>query len=175
MRKLIVAQVSVAQVFVALGSNIDPAERMAQAARALKESFHDARFSACYRNPAFGFEGADFINAVVAFSTSLPIASLLQVMREIEARCGRLPAAPKWAPRAMDLDLLLYGDEVGSGAGYTLPRPDLLKRVYMLGPLSALAPDLLYPPSGPTIAQLWAQFPHAADALVATEPDLNAI
>jgi 2-amino-4-hydroxy-6-hydroxymethyldihydropteridine diphosphokinase len=168
-------QVSVAQVFVALGSNIDPAQRVLQAARALKDSFNDARFSACYRNPAFGFEGADFINAVTGFSTSLPIPSLLQLMRQIEAHCGRLPAAPKWAPRAMDLDLLLYGDEVGSGAGYTLPRPDLLKRVYMLGPLAQLAPDLVYPPSGPTIAELWARFPHAADALVAIEPDLNAV
>ncbi|HWW21156.1 MAG TPA: 2-amino-4-hydroxy-6-hydroxymethyldihydropteridine diphosphokinase, partial [Steroidobacteraceae bacterium] len=92
----------------------------------------------------------------------------------IEARCGRTPAAPKWAPRAMDLDLLLYGELIGRGPGYTLPRPDLLKRAYMLGPLAQLAPDLRYPPSGATIGQLWAQFPQAEGALTALELDLNA-
>jgi 2-amino-4-hydroxy-6-hydroxymethyldihydropteridine diphosphokinase len=162
------------QVFVAIGSNIDPDTRLLQAARALKRSFPDARFSHCYRNPAFGFEGSDFVNAVVGFSTALPIAALLQVLREIEALCGREAAAPKWEPRAMDLDLLLYDVVVGSGPGYTLPRPDLRKRVYMLGPLTQLAPELLYPPSGPTMADLWRDFPRGEHSLVALELDLNA-
>jgi 2-amino-4-hydroxy-6-hydroxymethyldihydropteridine diphosphokinase len=162
-----------ARVFIALGSNIAPATRMQQAARALKHAFPDVRFSRCYRNPAFGFEGDDFFNAVAGFSTDLSVAALLQVMRDIEMRCGREPAAPKWAPRAMDLDLLLYGGLVDRGPGYTLPRPDLLKRVYMLGPLAQLAPDLQYPPSGPTIGELWAKFPHEKGALSPVELDLN--
>jgi 2-amino-4-hydroxy-6-hydroxymethyldihydropteridine diphosphokinase len=169
------SQQSAVRVFVALGSNIDPTVRMQQVARALKDHFSDARFSRCYRNAAFGFDGPDFFNAVAGFSTMLPIASLLPVMREIESRCGRAPAAPKWVPRAMDLDLLLYGDCVGSGPGYTLPRPDLLKRVYMLGPLAQLAPGLQYPPSGPTVAELWARFPHQPEALMPVEFDLNAL
>jgi len=74
----------------------------------------------------------------------------------------------------MDLDLLLYGDAVGAGRGYTLPRRDLSRRVYMLGPLAELAPDLLYPPSGPTIAQLWAQFPQSEHLLTPLPLDLNA-
>jgi 2-amino-4-hydroxy-6-hydroxymethyldihydropteridine diphosphokinase len=162
------------QVFVALGSNIEPAVRMPQAARALKLLFSDARFSSCYSNPAFGFDGPDFMNAVAGFGTTMPIATLLQVMREIEAQCGRAASAPKWQPRAMDLDLLLYGELVGSGPGYTLPRPDLLKRAYMLGPLAQLAPDLIYPPAGPAIGQLWERFPHGGHALTPVALDLNA-
>jgi 2-amino-4-hydroxy-6-hydroxymethyldihydropteridine diphosphokinase len=162
------------QVFVALGSNVDPTTRMRQAARALKETFGDARFSRCYANPAYGFEGEAFINAVAGFHTSLTIAELLRALRGIEGRCGRGAADPKWGPRAMDLDLLLYDAVVGSGPGYTLPRPDLLKRVYMLGPLAQLAPDYLYPPAGPTIAQLWEQFPRAQHTLLPVELDLNA-
>ena len=55
------------EVFVALGSNIDPNARLQSAARLLKSHFPDARFSTCYRNAAVGFEGEDFINAVVSF------------------------------------------------------------------------------------------------------------
>jgi len=162
------------QVFVAIGSNIDPAVRVPQAARALKQRFLDVRFSRCYSNPAFGFEGADFVNAVVGFTTTLPIDELLRALREIEAQCGRAADDPRWEPRAMDLDLLLYDDLVGTGPGYTLPRPDLLKRIYMLGPLAQLAPDLLYPPSGTSIATLWQQFPRELHSLTPLELDLNA-
>lgn len=168
------SQVSNTRVFVALGSNIDPVLRMRQASSALREHFPDVRFSSCYRNAAFGFQGPDFFNAVAEFHTEQPIESLLEVMRNIEMRCGREPAAPKWAPRAMDLDLLLYGGSVGHGPGYTLPRPDLLQRVYMLGPLAQLASDLQYPPSGPTIGELWGAFPRTPDSLTPVELDLNA-
>jgi 2-amino-4-hydroxy-6-hydroxymethyldihydropteridine diphosphokinase len=161
------------QVFVAIGSNVDAAERMVQAAGALKRSFSDTHFSHCYANPAFGFEGPNFINAVVGFHTELPIPPLLAVLRDIEFQCGRGADDPKWGPRAMDLDLLLYDAVVGAGAGYTLPRPDLLKRAYMLGPLAQLAPQCVYPPAGPTIGQLWARFPNAQHSLTRVELDLN--
>jgi len=162
------------RAFVALGSSIDPAARMAAAGQALKARFADARFSACYRNAAFGFEGPDFINAVVEFSTALPVPALIAALHDIEAQCGRGRDDPKWAPRAMDLDLLLYDDLVASGPGYTLPRPDLLERVYMLGPLAQLAPERRHPLTGQPFGQLWAEFPRAADAMTLTPPDLNA-
>jgi len=160
--------------FVAIGSNLDPAARMREAARALRQSFPDARFSRCYRNRAFGFEGPDFYNAVAGFSTTLPIEALLPQLHEIEALCGRARADPKWQPRRMDLDLLLYGDVVGTGPGYALPRRDLARRIYMLGPLAELAQEVLYPPSGPTIGQLWAQFPRSGEELQPLALDLNA-
>jgi 2-amino-4-hydroxy-6-hydroxymethyldihydropteridine diphosphokinase len=161
-------------VFVAMGSNIDPERRMLQAARALGHHFVGARFSSCYRNPAFGFKGPDFINAVAGFESALPPAQLLQITHEIEAQCGREACAPKWVPRAMDLDLLLYGNVVGEGPGYTLPRPDLLQRVYMLGPLAELAPSLIYPPAGPTIGELWQRFPYREHTLEPLPLNLNA-
>jgi 2-amino-4-hydroxy-6-hydroxymethyldihydropteridine diphosphokinase len=164
----------VVQAYVAIGSNLDPAARMQQAARALRQRFPDARFSRCYRNPAFGFEGPDFYNAVAGFSTTLPVHALLPSLHEIEAQCGRARADPKWGPRKMDLDLLLFGDAVGSAPGYTLPRRDLTRRVYMLGPLAELAPECIYPPSGPTIGELWQQFPRAGLVLEPVELDLNA-
>jgi 2-amino-4-hydroxy-6-hydroxymethyldihydropteridine diphosphokinase len=168
------SQVSLPKVFVAMGSNIDASSRMLQAALALKSHFADVRFSGCYRNPAFGFNGPDFINAAAGFESRFSIVQLLQIMRGIEAQCGREASAPKWLPRAMDLDLLLYGEVVGAGPGYTLPRPDLVKRVYMLGPLSELAPTAIYPPDGPTIGELWQQFPRSEHTLERLTLDLNA-
>jgi len=161
------------EVFVALGSNIDPQARLRQAARLLRAQFPDVRFSGCYRNPAFGFDGDDFFNAVAGFSSDLPVPALLQVLHGIEAQCGRARDDPQWGPRAMDLDLLLYGDQVGEGPGYTLPRRDLLRRVYMLGPLAELAPQVRHPISGETIGALWAAFAQSDHAMRASAPDLN--
>jgi 2-amino-4-hydroxy-6-hydroxymethyldihydropteridine diphosphokinase len=162
------------RVFVALGSNIDPVTRLLQAARLLRAQFPDVRFSSCFRNRAVGFEGDDFINAVAGFSSTLPVTALLAELHAIEERCGRGRGAPKWEPREMDLDLLLYGDQVGEGPGYTLPRRDLLKRPYMLGPLAQLAPEVRHPLTGQSIAALWAAFPQTEHAMTPTAPDLNA-
>src|SRR5262249_39874587 len=94
------------EAYVALGSNIEPQRHLSQAARALKRRFAPVRFSPCYRNRAYGFEGPDFINAVAVFPTDLPIESLLASLREVEAESGRKAADPKWGSRAIDLDLL---------------------------------------------------------------------
>jgi 2-amino-4-hydroxy-6-hydroxymethyldihydropteridine diphosphokinase len=160
------------EAFVAIGSNIDPAARVSQAAQALRARFPDVRFSACYRSRAYGFQGEDFINAVARLSTDLPVAALLAELHSIEALCGRDRRAPRWGSRSMDLDLLLYDDVVGSGEGYVLPRPDLTRRAYMLGPIAELAPERRYPPDGPTMAQLWARFPEQDLQRLAL--DLNA-
>jgi 2-amino-4-hydroxy-6-hydroxymethyldihydropteridine diphosphokinase len=74
----------------------------------------------------------------------------------------------------MDLDLLLYGDQIGEGPGYTLPRRDLLRRPYMLGPLAELAPEGKHPLRGESFAALWAAFEPTDHTLTATAPDLNA-
>ena len=159
--------------FVALGSNIEPATHLRQAARVLRERFANARFSSCYRSPAFGFSGEDFVNAVAGFETTLSIDALVDTLHDIERQCGRKPEDPRWGPRAIDMDLLLYGQQVGHGRGYTVPRPDLSRRAYMLGPLAELAPQLIYPPDGPSVAELWRDFPRRPDALVRIELDLE--
>jgi len=162
------------EAFVALGSNIDPEQHLARAARALKQRFAEVRFSACYRNRAFGFEGPDFLNAVASFTTALPVGTLLTTLRAIERESGRGAADPKWGPRAIDLDLLLYGEQVGEGPGYTLPRPDLTRRVYMLGPLAELAPQRRLPPDGPTFQELWSRYPRSEHPLERVAFDLNS-
>ena len=162
------------RVYVAIGGNIEPETRLPEAARELRRRFPDAKFSSCYRNPAFGFAGADFYNAVVGFHTALELDALLVQLQEIEALCGRDRNAAKWAPRAMDLDLLLYGERLAKTARYELPRPDLLRRSYMLGPLAELAPPLRHPLTARTMADHWqelSRLPYTHERLAL---DLNA-
>jgi 2-amino-4-hydroxy-6-hydroxymethyldihydropteridine diphosphokinase len=150
------------RVFVAAGSNIEPEKNLAQAARAMAQAFPDVRFSPWYRNKAVGFEGDDFINFVAGFTTELSVHDVVKRLREIETACGRPREAPKWAPRSMDLDILLYGDLVHEEPGLKLPRPDLVKRPFMLGPMADLAPEVAHPTLHVTIGELWQQFDQAA-------------
>jgi 2-amino-4-hydroxy-6-hydroxymethyldihydropteridine diphosphokinase len=158
------------RVFVAAGSNIEPERHLRLASRELQRAYPDVRFSPWYRNQAAGFEGEDFINFAVAFSTSQPVHAVVAKLREIEELCGRPREAKKWAPRSMDLDILLYGDLVLDEPGLKLPRPDLLKRAYMLGPLADLAPDVDHPTAGATIGTLWQRFDREAHPLIRIPP-----
>jgi len=157
-------------VYVAVGSNVEPERNLALATAELRREFPDVRFSPWYQNRAVGFEGADFINLVAGFTTTLPVGEVVARLQSIESLCGRSREAPRWAPRSMDLDILLYGDTVWNEPRLKLPRPDLLKRAFMLGPLAALAPDLVHPLEKVTIGDLWRRFDRAAHPLVEVAP-----
>jgi 2-amino-4-hydroxy-6-hydroxymethyldihydropteridine diphosphokinase len=148
----------VPRVLVAAGSNVEPEKNLTRAAAAMRREFVGVRFSPGYRNAAVGFSGDDFINVVAVFDTTLALADVLRRLHAIEAECGRPRAAPKWAPRSMDLDMLLYGDTVCDAPDLKLPRPDLLKRPYMLGPAADVAPEMMHPTAGATIGELWQRF-----------------
>jgi len=157
-------------VYVAAGSNVDADRNLTLAASELAREFPDIRFSPWYRNHAVGFEGDDFINGAVAFTTTLSLEELLKKLHAIEKLCGRPRDAAKWAPRSMDLDVLMYDDVVSAEA--RLPRPDLLKRAYMLGPLADIAPEAMHPTAGLTIGELWNRFDKAAHPMERLEGGL---
>ncbi len=152
-------------VYVAAGSNVSPVESLAKAIAALRQKFPDLVVSPAYANGAVGFKGADFINLAVGFRTELSLAAVLAELHAIERLCGRGRTEEKWAPRRMDLDVLLFGDLVGEYPGARLPRPDLVKRAYMLGPLAAIAPEVMHPTQHRSIGTLWAEFDRDAHPL----------
>lgn len=162
------------QVHVAAGSNVQPMVNLRRALDVLARQFPDLRCSRAYRNAAVGFEGDDFVNLVAEFDTSLSVHDVLANLYAAEAACGRERNAPRWAPRSMDLDILLYGDRVCEEPGLVLPRPDLLRRAYMLGPMAELAPDLIHPVTGATMKALWADFDQAAHPMQPVELDWPA-
>ena len=159
-----------AQVYVAAGSNVEPQANLTKALTELTRRFHEVQVSPWYRNAAVGFAGEDFINFVFGFRTGLGVHETLAQLREVETLCGRPRNAPKWAARAMDLDVLLYDDLTLDDPQLKLPRPDLLLRPYMLGPLADLAPQLRHPTQGRTIAELWAAFDGHAHAMHVVRP-----
>jgi 2-amino-4-hydroxy-6-hydroxymethyldihydropteridine diphosphokinase len=159
-----------ARVYVAAGSNVDPLPNLEHALEELARNFGPLSVSPWYRNQAVGFAGDDFINLVLGFDTQLGVHETQRRLREVETLCGRPRDAPKWAARSMDLDILLYADLHVDEPQLKLPRPDLLLRPYMLGPLADIAPDLRHPTQGRSIAQLWAEFDATAHEMIAVRP-----
>ena len=153
------------RVYVAAGSNVEPTQHLTLALEELARRFGPLVVSTAYRNRAMGFEGPDFINLVVGFDTAESVEQVVDELRDVERLCGRTRGAPKWAPRSMDLDILLYGELRCEEPDLTLPRPDLLRRAYMLGPLAEIAPSLKHPVSGQSISVLWESFDRAAHPL----------
>jgi len=151
-------------VYVAAGSNVDPETNLARACAQIAESWPDARFSRAYRNVAVGFEGPDFINLV----------TVLARLHAIERDCGRPRNAPKWASRTMDLDILLFGDLIEKTAEYTVPRPDLVRRAFMLGPMAEIAPEVRHPLTHKTIAELWREFDRGGHEMTPVSIELPA-
>lgn len=153
-------------VYVAAGSNVRPEHYLSAALRALAAAYGPLTLSPAYRNRAVGFAGDDFINLVVGFHTEHPVAEVRQQLQTIEAACDRPPGAPKWAPRTMDLDILLFGDLVSAEPGLVIPRPDLLKRPYMLKPMADIAPNVRHPTLGKSMRELWESFDGGEHSMV---------
>ena len=165
---------SAVTAYISGGSNVDTDRNLRLAARELKRSFPGTRFSRCYRNAAVGFSGPDFVNFAASLPTTLALGELTEALKRIESLCGRPDNAPRWVPRTMDLDLLLYGDLVGEFGGVKLPRPSLLEWGFMLGPLAEIAPNLVHPVRQQRLADLWARFDRDAHQLTPIDLDLAA-
>lgn len=162
------------QVLVAAGSNVDPVANLRRALGVLSRHYPDLNCSRAYRNAAVGFEGEDFVNLVVALATGDEVHAVVGRLHEAEAACGRARSAPRWAPRTMDLDILLYGDLVLDEPGLVLPRPDLVRRAYMLGPAAELAPDFVHPTLGLTLGELWRAFEQDTHPMQVVDIDWRA-
>lgn len=146
------------RVFLGLGANIGNREdNLRLALRWLSERCDIIAVSSLYRSPAMVLEGADpgpdFRNAVAEVETELSPTELLHFVKEIEWRIGRRPA-PRWSARPIDIDILLFGDEVVESDALTIPHPFIAQRNFVLLPLAELASDLTHPKLGITIGEL---------------------
>lgn len=131
--------------YVALGANLgDPLATVRAAIEALRglAGTRLLRVSSLYRTEPVGLRNQpDFINAVVALSVSDTAADFLAELFAIEAAFGRVRTLRN-APRTLDLDLLLFGDECSNTAELILPHPRLAERAFVLVPLHEIAPEL---------------------------------
>ncbi|WP_194207769.1 2-amino-4-hydroxy-6-hydroxymethyldihydropteridine diphosphokinase [Superficieibacter sp. 1612_C1] len=135
--------------YIALGSNLaSPLEQVNAAVKAIGD-IPDSRIlavSSFYRTPPLGPQDQpDYLNAAVALETSLRPETLLDHTQRIELQQGRTRKAERWGPRTLDLDIMLFGDEVITTPRLTVPHYDMKNRGFMLWPLFEIAPSLQFP------------------------------
>src|SRR5215468_5129146 len=149
------------RAFVALGSNLGDRRALLDFALArlrASEGIDVLAESPVYETAPVGGPPQDaYLNAAVALRTTLAPRALLERLLAIEALAGRVRTGVRDAPRRLDLDLLLYGELVLDEPGLVLPHPRLHERAFALVPLADLAPDLVHPVRGETIARLAAR------------------
>jgi 2-amino-4-hydroxy-6-hydroxymethyldihydropteridine diphosphokinase len=167
------AAAPVVTAYVSAGSNIDPLPNLRLAIAELRRRFGRLRLSPVYRTPAVGFAGDDFLNLVLAFETSEPPADVVAELERLHRLAGRQRGPDAFASRTLDLDLLLYGDEVIPQPPIKVPREDIRKYAFVLGPLADLAPGLVHPVTGETIGSLWAAFDRQGQPLTRVDVDLG--
>jgi 2-amino-4-hydroxy-6-hydroxymethyldihydropteridine diphosphokinase len=138
--------------YVGLGSNLG--DREATLRRAA-ELIGAQRLSTIVETEPWGYENQPrFLNAVAEIDTPLAPRPLLTHLLDVERRLGRERVGPKWGPRTIDLDLLVYGDRMVDEPGLQVPHPRLAERLFVLEPLAELAPELEIPGSGTVRALL---------------------
>ena len=140
------------QSYIGLGSNLDNPELQLDAALDALRDIPDTnlvKYSSFYRSLPLGPGGQpDFINAVALLDSGLEAGRLLAQLQSIEDRQGRTRDGQRWGPRTLDLDMLLYGNQVIDEPELTVPHPGIRHRNFVLMPLLELAPDLEIPGLG---------------------------
>ena len=126
------------EVYLNIGSNIDPERHLQQAIRLLREHGRVEAISNAWQSHAFGSNGPDFLNACVLFLTPLQADELKeQVIRPIEAKLGRVRGEDKFAPRTIDIDIILFDEEP---FGW-----EFWSNAFVVVPLAELLPDFHHP------------------------------
>ena len=145
------------EIYIAIGSNIEPERHVPAALAALDAAYGPLVCSSLYRSAPIGFSGPDFVNCVVRGRTDAAPAFLREHLKTLELLAGRAHS-DKLITRELDLDLLLYGEELIEGDGFIIPRPDILDYAFVLRPLAEIAPAAVHPKTGRSFAWHWAHF-----------------
>jgi 2-amino-4-hydroxy-6-hydroxymethyldihydropteridine diphosphokinase len=156
------------KAYLGLGSNISPEKHIALAKQALMSNYQQVRFSRSFKSEAVGFDGDDFINLVAEIETNATLVELIEEIKMLEDQLGRVREGEKFSSRHIDIDILLYADNV-CRQPIVLPRPEIRESAYVLWPLAELAPNLVEPGGCQTYAQLWQAFDGASQAIVALD------
>lgn len=156
-----------AKIYLGLGSNIEAQKNLRLGIRELGQRFGTLEMSDIYLSKAVGFDGDDFLNLVIGLDSEQSASEIHQAIEDIHAMAGRQRGESRYSARTLDIDLLLYGDLILDAPPIRVPRADILKYSFVLGPLAEIAPDLRHPQTGKLIADHWAEFDKKSHPLVA--------
>ncbi len=159
------------KVYLGLGSNVEPARNLRLGIRELSRRYGALELSNIYRSKAVGFAGEDFLNLVAGLQTECSPEEIHASIEELHALANRRRGESRFSPRTLDIDLLLYGDRVIDAGPIRIPRADVLKYSFVLGPLAEIAPNFVHPRTGRTIAAHWAEFDKNSHPLVPADID----
>ncbi len=145
-----------ATVYLGLGSNLGNREANLRAAlRGLWRMGRVEAVSALYESePVGGPEQPPYYNAACRWETGLEPRPLLRFLQGLEHELGRRPGGERWAPRPIDLDILLYGDRLLDEEGLIIPHPRLAERPFVLAPLAEVAAEVSHPALDKTVSGL---------------------
>lgn len=146
---------SLTQVYLGLGSNIDREAHLCAALDCLAEQFGTLSCSPVFESEAVGGARGYFLNMVVGLKTHLSVVELVRCLKHIESCRGRNKQGCVGLP--LDIDLLLYGQQVGGCEGISLPRAEILQQAFILWPLALLAPHEVHPVRQQCFSLLWQQ------------------
>ncbi|TDF38387.1 2-amino-4-hydroxy-6-hydroxymethyldihydropteridine diphosphokinase [Alteromonadaceae bacterium M269] len=161
-------------IYISVGSNIDRQANISAGLDALKKEYDDLSFSKIYESESVGFDGDNFYNLVVATKTSQDIATVVARLKQIEDEQGRDRSGAKFSSRTLDLDLLLYDDQV-CDKPVQLPRDEINFNAFVLLPLKEVAPDHVHPVNQQTYSDMWDAFDKTKQTLWPIEFDWNGI
>ncbi|WP_340480512.1 2-amino-4-hydroxy-6-hydroxymethyldihydropteridine diphosphokinase [Vibrio anguillarum] len=143
-------------VYVGVGSNIERRKHIEAAIEELSTIGNHLQISTIYECASVGFNSAAFYNLVVALETRFSLSDFVAQLRAIESRWGRDPQAKKFQDRTLDLDIILFGEEI-SVQDPELPRSDIFKYPFVIQPLYDLSPERIVPNDGRSVRQIWQQ------------------
>jgi len=161
------------QVYVGIGSNIDRKIHISNGIRQLIDHFKELQLSPVYITQAVGFDGDDFYNLVAGFKTTLTVKEIESRLKQIERDNGRDHSQAKFSARTLDIDLLLYDDDILHSQGFAVPRDEILKYAFVLKPLADIAGATIHPETGRSIQSHWEGFNHNEEEMRLLEWDIK--
>ncbi len=144
--------------YISIGSNIDKEIHIPSSLNALRKLFGDLVISSIYETEPVGFAGEKFHNLVVEFESDLSAKEVARLLRQIELDHGRTRESQKFSARTLDLDLILYGNQVINDGRLQIPRDEIERYAFVLEPLAEIATERLHPVTGKSYGELWQNF-----------------
>ena len=151
------------KVFIGIGSNLgDSRKNCAEAIKTI-EAHPDCevlKISPFYSTEPVGVENQNwYTNAVIAVNTGLSAEDLIKLLLGIEEGMGRIRTGKRWESRTIDLDILLFGDEIINRENLKVPHPLMHKRRFVMVPLTDIAPENIHPVLGKSMARILSEMP----------------